>query len=1070
MTSKIVKFIVTWSLLAFVYILTAVISRWFVLPGQTIAPVWLPVGLGLAALLLWGKNLWPGILLGALGIYVGIGVPIIEAGFAAAAETIMVILAVTFIWRSIGKDFRVRNLRDVARFLLAVLVAGLVGTILLAIGPFSGSATTFLAWWMAQVGGMVLFGPMIVTWFKPRTLPLHKLVVVDVLLVGLMVGLTGALVFGPWLPTQITISLPYLLILWIVWPAIRMNYSATAHTTTLLALIALIGTAMGYGPYAVLPPNISMWSLQLYVIVIGSIGLLLGRVIPINRWRRHELEREHADMAQREQSYFDTLEKSRADLLALLDNTDYSIFSVDRDFRLLTFNSHFAKEFEETYGFQIEIGQRTLTQLPGEIASAWRGFYERALSGKSFALDYPLVKENQVTYHKVSFHPIYQNGHVTGVTVFSRDITESQTLLNELSASEARWRALIENAPMTITMTDLEGKILAINRSFWPELNTEELIGQPIFQFLHQEHQTQTQDVIQDVIKTSQPSYFELVFSLPNGEPAWMANHIVPIVQDGEVTAVIFMAVDITPQKINEQAIRDNEERLREIIEAAPFGAHSYVLHPDGQLVFSGYNLAADRILGIDHSMMKNKTIEEAFPNLIETPIPQIYRQIASQGLRYNDEQVNYEGQQISGAFEIHAFQTAQNRMTVFFRDITERKKAEEALTRNQEALAKAQQIAHLGNYELDFKTRELKWSREVCRIWGVDLEKTPQYDWVLEHIHPDDRSLITEKVQNARRQDNSFSIDYRIQREDGSIRWLHDVAEIVKDHTGESQKLFGIVLDITDRMAAEEQIRQMNEELEQRVRERTGELEAANNQLAQSNQELESFSYSVSHDLRTPLRAIDGYAHILLEEHDQEISDDAMKWLQAIRRNTQQMGQLIDDLLSFARLGRQNLTQKPIAMKELVQQSLLAVEDELSTRQVDIILGEFPTCIGDMVLLRQVWVNLLTNALKFTRERDNARIEITGWQESEEIVYSIKDNGTGFDMQYADKLFGVFQRLHTEPKYEGTGVGLAIIERIIRRHNGRVWAEGRVGHGATFYFSIPIKPPTLTEKEIEQP
>ncbi len=245
-----------------------------------------------------------------------------------------------------------------------------------------------------------------------------------------------------------------------------------------------------------------------------------------------------------------------------------------------------------------------------------------------------------------------------------------------------------------------------------------------------------------------------------------------------------------------------------------------------------------------------------------------------------------------------------------------------------------------------------------------------------------------------------------------------------------------------------------LNNEIVERKR-IEGELIKRTDQLESANKELEAFSYTVSHDLRAPLRAIDGFARILVEEHEPHLPEDAKRYLHLVRSNTQRMGNLVDDLLAFSRLSRQQITKSTVAPSTIIRQTLDELEEERKGRRVELTLGNMPPCQAEPSLLRQVWFNLLANALKFTRRCDVAQIEVGSRVDDGITVYFIRDNGVGFDMTYADKLFGVFSRLHRAEDYEGTGVGLAIIQRIITRHGGRVWVEAAVNQGATFYFTL---------------
>jgi signal transduction histidine kinase len=262
---------------------------------------------------------------------------------------------------------------------------------------------------------------------------------------------------------------------------------------------------------------------------------------------------------------------------------------------------------------------------------------------------------------------------------------------------------------------------------------------------------------------------------------------------------------------------------------------------------------------------------------------------------------------------------------------------------------------------------------------------------------------------------------------------------------------LLGVAVDITQLKQAEEEVRKLNTELEQRVEKRTRELKVA-------NEELEAFSHSVSHDLRAPLRHIGGFLDLLRKSSGEALREDGQRYLAIVEDSAKQMGVLIDDLIAFSRIGRAQLNAGPVRLEAVVTEVIADLAHEASARDVRWIVKDIPEVQGDRNLLKLALANLLDNALKYTRPRDTAIIEVRGEKRGDTVVIQVRDNGVGFDPRGADKLFGVFQRLHSVSEFEGTGIGLANVRRIVGRHGGETWAESELGKGSTFFFSLPGK------------
>ena len=385
--------------------------------------------------------------------------------------------------------------------------------------------------------------------------------------------------------------------------------------------------------------------------------------------------------------------------------------------------------------------------------------------------------------------------------------------------------------------------------------------------------------------------------------------------------------------------------------------------------------------------------------------------------------------------------------------EIVERKVAEEALRKSEEAYRTVADFTYDWEYWMA-SDGTLRYISPSCeRHTGYSSEEFRQAPGIMAGItHPDDRDELASHLADQQKSDQNahpHHTDFRITCKNGEERWFAHVCQPVYNGDGEYLGQRASNRDITANKQQQQEIHRLNAELEQRVIDRTAQLEAA-------NKELEAFCYSVSHDLRAPLRHIDGYVDLLVSRCRDGFDEKGLHYVDTIAASARQMGTLIDDLLQFSRTGRAEMRRESMDMNQALNEALTQLQDSSSGRTVEWVIPDLPSVRGDYALLRQVWVNLLANAVKYSRTRDVARIEVSVRQEKDEIIFAVTDNGVGFDMQYIGKLFGVFQRLHPVEEFEGTGIGLATVQRIINRHGGRVWAEGELDKGARFCFSLP--------------
>ncbi len=493
-------------------------------------------------------------------------------------------------------------------------------------------------------------------------------------------------------------------------------------------------------------------------------------------------------------------------------------------------------------------------------------------------------------------------------------------------------------------------------------------------------------------------------------------------------------------------ALTESEGRSRAVLNSAI----SAVVVIDASGAIIDWNVRAEHLFGW--------TRQEAIGrNLGDTIIPPRYREAHQRGL--NHFLATGVGPVLNHLFEISALRRDGSEFAVelsispmktgdvitfcgFITDITERKEAAEALSLLA-AIVESSDDAIVGK---DLTGTIVSWNAGAERMFGYTIMEA--IGQKVDFLIPPDRLEEERRTLNRIQSGRIEHYETVRQRKDGTIFFVSITLSPIKNVDGKIIGASASARDISDRIRAEEQIRALNTQLEERVLQRTAELAA-------TNKELEAFTYTVSHDLRAPLRHIDAFAQMLEEDLHPNISDPGKRYLERIRNGVKNMGQLVDDLLNLSRVGRLEIIQRNIRLNVIVDEVLAELKPEFEARKIEWQVGELPCAECDPGLIKQVFTNLISNAIKYSRPRETAVIQIDKALVNGETAVFVRDNGVGFNMKYVNKLFGVFQRLHRTEDFEGTGVGLATVQRIVQLHGGRVWAEAKLDGGATFYFTL---------------
>jgi PAS domain S-box-containing protein len=524
--------------------------------------------------------------------------------------------------------------------------------------------------------------------------------------------------------------------------------------------------------------------------------------------------------------------------------------------------------------------------------------------------------------------------------------------------------------------------------------------------------------------------------------------------ESGRVTGALSSAIDITERRQEEDTLREHEQRLASIYATAGDVIFYLAVEPNERYRFVSVNPAFYKITGLPNAEVIGKVVHEVIPEPSLSLVLTNYRKaIAEKAVVRWEETTDYPAGQLIGEVSVAPVFDENEHCTHLVgtvHNVTERKRAEEALRDSRRMLQtvldaipsavfwKDRNLNYLGGNHTWLETVGLKTADEVVGKSDYDL---PWGKKEADSYREYDRRVMDSGVP-----ENDIIEPYR--QADGTRAWAKTNKMPLRDTEGNIIGILGTYEDITERKQAEEEIRRLNTELEQRVRDRTAQLE-------NTNQELEAFTYSVSHDLRAPLRGIDGWSMALLEEYNDALDEKGRQYLHRVRSETQHMGQLIDDLLQLSHVTRSTMQKQDVDLTAIAHSIAARLQETQPQRQISFLIQPGMVAKGDARLLEIALTNLLDNACKFTGTLAVAHIEFGQAGEENQKAFFVRDDGVGFDMTYADKLFGVFQRLHKASEFPGTGVGLATVQRIVYRHGGRVWAEAAVGKGATFHFTL---------------
>jgi PAS domain S-box-containing protein len=1041
MVSDRLKYLSRIFLIALFYFIAARLSLYLQFQNSNASPVWPPSGIALAAFIVYGRRIWPGIFIGALAANItsflsndGLSTATyIIASFCIAGGNTLEALAGNYLLKNknyiLGLSSRsnagiesssyFQGVNNVFWFLYSALIMCLVSAI---VGTsslfFSGIilSENFMAvaftWWVGDVSGILVVTPLLIAWLKPSPKsrwkniePIsHPLIagnmkteeIIETVALFIALSVMSGIIFYGWLITSFTLSRAFFIIPLMVWAALRFRLRVITSAITLIAGIAVLGTLGQHGPFISGAMNESLITASSFIAVVSITTLALQAVLNERRNTENELRIAQGQLR--------TLVKEGSVKIEDFEGRIKNLQSVMQNYGHLDFSE-----------------RAPITGREDEIDAIARGLNKMA-------------EEMETLRAAEKFY------------------------VKNIRETEERFRLLVENIKdYAIFMMDANGHISSWNKGAeqLKGYTSQEILGKS-FSIFYTPDELANNEPSYNLNKAAKEGHYETEgWRLRKDGSLFFAHVSITALYDnqGHVKGFAKITRDITRRIEAEEALMANEQNLRsvndfldKILENIP---NMIFVKDAEELRFVRFNKAGEKLIGVSRDDLIGKNDYDFFPKEQADFFTSNDKDVILKG-ELNDipeEPIDTKtGRRWLHTKKIPIFNEEGKAIYLLgiSEDITERRKIQAELAqkqaeveKNRQFLLDSQSVGKIGSWERSLTDNEITASPEYFKMLDIEPhgDKT-SFQEFLTRLHPEDRQRVKDTIETIKEQGGQYDIEYRIVKKDGQQRIIWAKGKAVQNTEGSTQLFRGTTQDITDRKESENQLTQLAEEL------------------SRSNKELEQFAYVASHDLQEPLRIVTSYVQLLQRRFSKNLDKESDEFMNFIVEAVGRMRSLIQDLLTYSRVGTQIKPFSETDSNRAVQIALDNLAASLDESRAEISVDPLPTVTGDDSQIVRLFQNLIGNAIKFRSDKP-LKIKISAEDRKSEVLFSIKDNGIGISAEYKDRIFVIFQRLNDRAKYPGTGIGLAICKKIVELHGGRIWMEPNKGGGSAFYFTI---------------